>query len=224
MRPFYFLPMLAVLAACESGVDVAPAVVQWMEWPAEVPVATPFSVRLLVPRVSCRQGTFRSSVAVDQSAVTFAPYFLLRGPAYCPPTVQAIDLPYFALDTVGTAPGLDASYARTFEMRASTSVYAPTPSPSTGDQPVRTFGDVTVRLSNPDGSRRNAAGFATTFVDNAGCVRVLPARPSGADAGWVLEDQADTMGLTYAFVRGYIHEAATPVCGQTRVFHLVSRN
>jgi len=54
----------------------------------------------------------------------------------------------------------------------------------------------------------------------------LAACDSDLDApqGFVLEDQADTTGLNYAFVRGYFHEATTPVCGQTRVFHLVSRN
>src|SRR6266545_2978607 len=163
MRLFYCVAVFAALAACESDVDVAPATVQWMEWPAEVPVATPFAVRLLIPRVSCRQGTFKPGVAADASAVTFAPYFLLRGPAYCPPELLQLqlDVPYFALDTVGTAPGLAANYARTFEMRASASVYAPTPGPSYGDQPVRTFGDVTVRLSNPDTARRNAAGVVT---------------------------------------------------------------
>ncbi len=34
----------------------------------------------------------------------------------------------------------------------------------------------------------------------------------------------DTAGLSHAFVRGFIHETATPVCGQTRVFKLESRN
>ena len=42
--------------------------------------------------------------------------------------------------------------------------------------------------------------------------------------GYVLEDQGDTTGLMNAFVRGYIHDAAAPVCGETRVLHLLSRN
>lgn len=223
MRSLYCLSIVAVLAGCESDVELAPATVRWMEWPAEVPVATPFTVRLLVPRVSCRQGRFKPGVAADESAVTFAPYYVLSGPAYCPPTAQQIDVPYFALDTAGTAPGLDASYVRTFEMRAAASVYVPTPGPYNGDQPVRTFGDVTVRLSNPDLSRHNAAGYVSLVRTPDGCARVWP--DGSNDLGLVLEDQTDTAGLGYAFVRGYIHEVATPVClDHTRVFHLVSRN
>ncbi|HXG96362.1 MAG TPA: hypothetical protein VNJ06_04530 [Gemmatimonadales bacterium] len=66
--------------------------------------------------------------------------------------------------------------------------------------------------------------MVTKWVDNGGCVRLLPAGYPQPPQGFVLEDQADTTGLNYAFVRGYFHEATTPVCGQTRVFHLVSRN
>jgi hypothetical protein len=34
----------------------------------------------------------------------------------------------------------------------------------------------------------------------------------------------DTVGLAGAFVTGYVHDAAAPVCGETRVFHLITRN
>jgi hypothetical protein len=224
MRPFYYLPLLAVFAACDSGVDVSPGIVQWMEWPAEVAVATPFTVRLLVPFPGCSRGDFKPGVSADESAVTFAPYFVVHTKGYCPPTAQTIDLPYWALDTVGTAPGLASSFARSFEMRAAASVYAPSPNPGYNDQPVRTFGEVTVRLAGPDLSRRNAAGYAYLIVDNSGCVRLQPLGYHLGDAGFILEDQADTTGPVSAFVRGYIHQAATPVCGQTRVFHVVSRN
>jgi len=81
-----------------------------------------------------------------------------------------------------------------------------------------------VRPAGPDQSRRIAAGTVVKSVDTQGCVRVSPVALYHPGAALVLEDQADTTGLNYAFVRGYIHEAAAPVCGQTRVFHLVSRN
>jgi len=219
MRPFYYLPLLTALVACESDISVAPATVEWMEWPAEVSVAAPFPVRLIVSRPGCYQGLFKPGTHADESAVTFAPYFLVNTKhAFCPPGVYTV-YPN-ALDIVVTAPGLGASFARTFEMRAAAQVYAPTPSANT--LPVRTYGDVTVRLAGPDSSRRNAAGFAAKDVDNLGCVRVRPNQT--IRTGYVLEDQADTARFSYAFVRGYIHASATPICGETRVFELVSRN
>jgi hypothetical protein len=226
MRSFYYLAMLVGVAACDSDLDVQPAIVQWMEWPAEVVAAKPFTVRLLMGFPACHKWVFKSAVSVDQSAVTFAPYFLVeRGEPVCLPSPAAADVfpvPFLGLDTVMIAPGLTASVPRTFEMRASAAVNAATPTPSAGDPPVRTFGDVTARLSDPDTSRRNAGGVVTMWVDNSGCVRVLPGGYPGSPL--VLEDQADTTRLNYAFVRGYIHEVATPVCGQTHVFHLVTRN
>ena len=225
MRPFYCIPLLAALAACDSGLDVQPAIIQWMEWPAEVVAAKPFSVHLLTGFPACHKWVFKSAVSADQSAVTFAPYFLVeRGEPVClpvPETLEIFPVPNLGLDTSVVAPGLATAVERTFEIRASTTVNAPPPSPSVGDIPVRTFGDVIVRLSNPDSSRRNAAGIVTLSVDIPGCARV---HPGGYFSGLVLEDQADTTGLNSAFVRGYIHEVATPVCGQTRVFHLVTRN
>src|SRR6266545_859156 len=89
--------------------------------------------------------------------------------------------------------------------------------------PARTFGDVIVRPSNADQSRRNAAGVVSLQADTGGCVRVKPAGLYSPAAALVLEDQADTIGLSYTFVRGYIHDAAAPVCGETRVFHLTAR-
>jgi hypothetical protein len=196
-----------------------------MEWPAEVTAATPFTVRLLVTYPVCYPWVFHPAVSADQSAVTFAPYFLVKKVApVCPPVPQQAviyPLPNGALDTAGIAPGLAATYPRTFEMRASASVNVPA-SQVDGSTPARTFGNVTVRLSNPDTSRRNSAGLAAWWRDNTGCVRLRPVGSSSI--GFVLENQSDTTGLMNAFVRGFLHDAAAPVCGQTRVFQLVSRN
>jgi hypothetical protein len=198
-----------------------------MEWSAEVRVGTPFNVRLLLPfPTACHPWTYKSSVSADESAVTFEPYFLVeKGEPVCLPAenVPASALvPNILLDTLSTAPGLFSTSERTFEMRATTDVSAPIPSPS-ANSPVRTFGSVVVRLTDPDTSRHNAAGIVTLQFDIEGCARVQPGGSFNPEVALVLEDQADTTGLSYAFVRGYIHDAVTPVCGETRVFHLTSR-
>src|SRR6267378_2606890 len=77
--------------------------------------------------------------------------------------------------------------------------------------------------AHADQSRRNAAGTVSLVTDNGGCVRVRPGGLYNPAAALVLEDQADTVGLSYTFVRGYIYDAAAPVCGETRVFHLTAR-
>jgi hypothetical protein len=90
--------------------------------------------------------------------------------------------------------------------------------------PVRTFGDVIVRTAGADESRLRAAGDVYLQRDTLGCARIQPLGLYDPDAALVLEDQADTAGLSSAFVRGYIYDAAAPVCGQIRVFHVESRN
>jgi hypothetical protein len=217
-----------MLVACGPDIEVSPATVEWMEWPAEVSAAMPFQVRLLVSRPGCRQGAFKLGVSADESAVTLAPYYLIKSQeVLCLPEAGVVDVYPGAFDTVGTVPGLAVSFARTFEMRAAAQVYAPA-APGVGDLPIRTYGEVTVRLTSPDSSRRNGAGFAAKLVDNSGCVRLQPSGffgPSGtAGSNLVVEDQSDTSSFANAFVRGYIYEASAPICGQTRVFHLVTVN
>lgn len=226
MRVLNCLPIVVMLAACEPDMEVSPATVEWMEWPAEVSAAKPFQVRLLVPRPGCYRSVFRLGISADESAVTFAPYFLITShEIICVPEAGGgvLDVYPGAFDTVGTAPGLAASFARTFEMRAAGQVYA-LPAPGASDLPIRTYGEVTVRLTSPDSSRRNAAGIASKVIDNFGCARLLPSGAFDPRSGLVPDDQADTSSLSYAFVRGYIYEATAPVCGRTRVFHLVSRH
>ena len=225
MRARHYAPLLLALAARGPDYDVSPGLVQWMEWPAEVTAAKPFTVRLLLPYPACYPWVFHPAVSADQSAVTFAPYFLVKKvPPVCPPQLAdalIYPVPNFALDTSGTAPGLAATYPRTFEMRATASVSVPGPQVAAGT-PARTFGAVTVRLADPDTSRRNAGGIANVFVDYTGCVRLQPGNSPGI--GFVLDDQSDTTAVFNAFVRGVIYQSTTPVCGQNRVFHIVSRN
>ena len=228
MRPFYCIPILLGLAACDStDQDFQPGLVQWMEWPAEVRAATPFAVRLMLQFPACHQWVYKSRVSADESSVTFEPYFLVdRGEPICLPTAQVVAsafVPNLMLDTLSTAPGLVTASPRTFEIRATADVSAPAPNPGV-TSPVRTFGTVTVRPTNPDTARRNAGGIVVLQFDIEGCARIRPAGSFDPALGLVLDDQADTVGLNWAFVRGYIHKAASPVCGETRVFHLDSRN
>ena len=226
-RLFYCIPIVLALAACDSSdQNVQPGVVQWMEWPAEVHAATPFEVRLLLPFPSCHQWVYKPRVSANESAVTFDPYFLVdKGEPICLPEeqVHVAFVPNFMLDTLSSAPGLVTASDRTFEIRATADVSAPAPNPGVSS-PVRTFGNVTVRATEPDPTRRNAAGIVVLQFDIAGCALIRPAGSFNPALGLVLEDQADTVGLNWAFVRGYIHTTAAPVCGQTRVFHLESRN
>jgi hypothetical protein len=193
-----------------------------MDWPAEVNAGQAFRTRLVVWGVCAANPRFHPGARVDQSAVTFEPYWVVEDrPIYCLAGTMAPLLAVYAIDTAGTAPGLAAPFARTYEMRAS--AYSGVNDPRFTGFPARTFGDVIVRPGNADQSRRNAAGTVSLVIDIEGCARVGPGGLNNPAAALVLEDQADTVGLAYAFVRGYIYDAAAPVCGDTKVFHLTAR-
>lgn len=222
MRPTKFVAVIALIAGCGPDTQVQPTVVEWMEWPAEVLHDTPFKVRLVVSPQGCGVGAFRTGVSADQSAVTFSPYYLMeKKNVICEPVARVTDIAFIALDTSGTAPGLQAPYARTFEMRAASEVVVAT---GAADLPVRTFGTVVVRPASPDQRLTNAAGIVFTSVDTSGCPRIRPFGLYSPTGYWVLDNPADTVGLNGAFVRGYIYQPAAPMCGATRVFHLVARN
>lgn len=216
--------MLALVSACQSDLDVEQAVIQWLEWPAEVQVATPFDARaILIPPV-CFPHTFAPRVTTDDSAVTLATYFLVNRAVdpVCPPTAASVSpLPNITLDAAVPVPGLAAP--GTFEMRGAIPG-DPAANTTPGFVPLRIFGEVSVRTANPDASRRNAGGFVLLRIDEHACARIQPARQFNPGLEYVLEDQADTTGLNSAFVRGYIYDAPVPVCGQTRVFHLLWTN
>jgi len=233
MRPASFVLLLVVpVAACSSEPDtrLEAAQVNWMEWPAEVLAATPFTVRLAGFGVSCVEVVkFVTTPTVDQSAVTFEPYFLVTGrPQLCPlagtgqsavrPQGLSIVAPFY--DTRTAVPGLDAQVPRTYEMRAGTTVYGPGALDSR--LPIRTFGDVTVRSAGVVTERLNAGGQVYTSRDSLGCVTLFP---WAINPGYVIENPpADTAQYWNGFVRGYIYEPSAPVCGQARVFHMVTRN
>lgn len=211
MRPVVFAVMcLGVLVGCEPEQQASPVTVEWLEWPAEVAAATPFPVRLRgYDDLPCVQREFVIAPRIDTSIVTFEPYFLHRAGAQPCNTLAARPLDLLVpvyWDTTVSAPGLSANRS-TYEMRAK------------ADDNVRTFGEVVVRAAST--GRINAAGSAFAERDMNGCMRV---RPPGLVPGYALENPPDTVSQWTAFVKGYLYEAASPVCGETRVFHLVARN
>ncbi len=220
MRRISSVVLFAFAAACEPGPDVIRTGIVWMDWPSQVVASSAFTVRLVVQRPCALIKAFNSDPRADESAVTFAPYFLADPHGIYCVTVQPVDL--FVgpanLDTMALAPGLGGDFARTYEMRGATGWY---------DAWVdRTFGDVAVyaQVPPPSAPVRNAGGRVEMQVDTLGCVRIRPAGLYGPGATMVLENQADTVGLSGAFVRGYTHYPAAPVCGEAQVFHLVTRN
>jgi hypothetical protein len=234
MRFTSFVLLLAIPAAACSEPDsrIEPAQVAWMEWPAEVSVTTPFTARLVGYSPTCVQvQKFVTTPGVDQSAVTFEPYFLITGqPVYCrldvmgsaPVNTGSIRLVAQFFDTKADVPGLEAEFSRTYEMRAGTDVYARLGLDGLAAFPIRTFGDITVRTAQVENGRINAGGTAYASRDSLGCVLL---HPFGVFPAYVIENPpADTAQYWSGFVRGYIYDAAAPVCGESKVFHLVTRN
>lgn len=221
MRAALFVVSFGVVVACEPSDKVSPTTVVWMDWPAEVNANESFRTRLVTWGVCASNPRFYAGASASSEAVTFSPYYLVDdNTVYCLAATQETFL-VVAIDTAGQAPGLPAFVSRTYEMRGSV----------TGDirantiaGPIRTFGDVHVLPSGANPSRRNAAGSVGIQRDSLSCARIRPIGLYDPAGGLVLEDQADTAGLAYAFVRGYIHDVATPVCGDFRVFHLTARN
>jgi hypothetical protein len=198
-----------------------------MEWPAEVIAATSFTVRVVGYGVYCVEVVrFVTAPAVDNSAVTFEPYFLLRGEPFNCRTLDAEAASGFApivapvFDTLTPVPGLEAQVPRTYEIRAGTDVYVR--GVLDARLPVRTFGEVAVNTRFGAAARVNAGGLASAARDSLDCVTL---HPYGVYPGYVIENPpADTAQYWFGFVRGYVYEPAAPVCGASRVFHLVTRN
>ena len=228
MRPVLSALSLSVLAACTGpNTTTVPLDVNWMEWPAQVVAAQPFSVRLLVPLQSFCTSVIdlRVPATIDNSAVTFAPFELVRGePVYCPVAASA-SVPVYpfpaARDTTVQVSGLATSYLRTYELRAAAEVFASTPTASA--LPERTFGTVTVRLDSATATHANAGGRAQITRDALGCTRVVPLGLFPTP-GYVLENPDTGVVRLDVFVRGYLYNPVAPLCGAARVFHLVSVN
>ena len=212
----------AVLVACSNDTSVVFTQVNWMEWPAEVPPAQSFSVRLVGFNQGCGDVRFDPGMTVDNSALTFEPFFVFSGPRQFCPLASASGSgtpPIFAFfDVQSKVAGLDAPSPRSYEIRAATDVSAPASAPAS--IPVRTFGQIVVRSDSVDSSRTNAGGRVSASRDTAGCVRIF----AGVNQYVVENPPADTATFWSAFVQGYIYRPATPLCGESIVFHLFSRN
>lgn len=223
MRPgsVVCLSLLAV-AACTEPDAVALLNVDWLEWPAEVHTAKSFTVRVVVERHPCGYGrAVVTPVALDQSAVTFEPYSLVRRECLERPPDLLLGLRGY--DTVALVPGLTAGFSRIYEIRAAARMAVPAGTVlEAAKLPVRTFGSVTVRIGLADTSLTNAAGFARIARDSATCPTLVP---GGLYSGYVIENApADTARFLFGFIHGYLYRPATPLCGKQRVFHLVSVN
>lgn len=219
--------MLLGLGACESNVLVVPVEVVWMDWPAEVAAEDPFRTRLVVWQPCALIRGFVPSPTADESAVTFAPYFVAdKEPSACIAAMGVASemLVTWAIDTAGTAPGLPAAAVRTYEMRSASTVPSCPACSVLNSVPWVTFGQVTVRPTpSLPSSSRNAAGFVTAQRDAAGCLRIRPAGLPNPGAAIVVENPTDTTVQWSGFVQGYIYEPAALVCGESKAFHLVAR-
>lgn len=201
MRPASFVLLLAVPAAACSEPDtrIEAAQVSWMEWPAAVPAATAFQMRVVGFLPSCgSQYVRRYRIDQGNAAIEFTPYSVVPDE---PPCVNVA--PPMFQDTI-TLPGLaEGNYGiRTAQ---------------------RVFGDLLVQTDPAGTSRVNAAGWASVELDQGNCLRVTPAVRLIVHP-LPLDNPADTTASVPAFVTGYLYEAPAPVCGEARVFHLVTRN
>ncbi len=203
-----------------------------MEWPGEVLAGAPFDARLMGYGPGCyRRAELQVPMTVDMSSVTMEPYFLVDGSSdvlcvradrAAPTTPVLIDVGFY--DTTAAIAGLPAPTPRTYEMRAAASVYAPdAPAREQSIEvlPVRTFGEVTVRTAPPLAATRNVGGYAFLSRESAECTRVVPAFLA---PGFVVENPPPGSGDAYGFVRGFLYTATEPVCGETRLLHVLSWN
>ena len=207
-RPSFVLLSSVFLAACtEPDTKVIPAAVRWMEWPAEVLAGTPFSIRISGYGPGCYETIeFHAPVTVDISSVTVEPYFLVDGDdlnVLCERSLNpmARDPGYF--DTRVAVPGLTPSFPRSYEIRG-----------------ARAFGEIIVRSDSADATHLNVGGEVSTYRDSLGCPWISPA----FFLSYVMENPPDTVTYWHGFVRGYVHSVTPPLCGESRVFHLESRN
>ncbi len=225
MRPASFAGLAAAaIVACSDDTRVVFSQVNWMEWPAEVHVGQSFTVRLVGFNTGCGNQHFDPGMTVDDSAVTFEPFFVFSGPQQiCPPAASTMSAagtpPTFAFyDFRSTVVGLSPAAPRSYDMRAASDVSVSATAPS--GIPVRTFGQIVVRSDSVDSSRTDAAGRVSASRDPSGCVRIF----AGVNQYVVENPPADTATFWSAFVQGYLYRSPAVVCGDSLVFHLVSRN
>lgn len=201
MRPAVLaLLCLGSVAACgplEPNSPVEPLFASWMEWQAEVQEGKPVEV-LIVGLMGCgSQYVRRYEVDEANSTIVFNPYEIV-------PEQPCVNIaPSMFTDKIsllGLKPG-------TYKLRS-------------GEQ---VFGEVKVIAEPPTAPPLNGAGRAEVMRDPDNCLRLRPAM-SFIVRPMLLENPPDTTsGWLSRFVTGHIIEVAAPVCGNARVFHLLTR-
>jgi len=193
-----------------------------MEWPAEVLAAEPFTVRLAGFGVECREIVrFDTDPTVNETAITFEPFFVVTGPQQACPAILADPLPgslspmapFF--DTRAAVPPLTPTLPRIYEMRAATLPFQT--ALGAPDRMVRWFGDVVVRSDVAQAGVTRVGGQGYAYVDALNCPRIAAI---GVYPGYALENPPAGGGNWSGFVRGYLHPVSTPICGETWVLYL----
>ena len=198
VTPLTLLLALGVLVpACrDDQFRVKDLAVSWMEWPAEVQVGKPVRVHIVGFQGCGAEYVRRYEVDQANATILFNPYEIVVEPP-CQPFV-----PVMFGDTIGVM-GLPVG---TYHLQS-------------GD---RVFGEVVVTPDLPAAPPLNGAGSAALVRDPDSCLRLR--RAMYAVPFMPLQDQSDTTNQGGSpFVTGHIIEVATPVCGVSTVFHLLSR-
>lgn len=202
--------ILSAVAACTEPDEVFTFSNQpiWTEWPAEVRAGTPFDLRYIAVLPGCHvKYSLRIEAQLSDSAVLFNAPLVISAEDVSPCHIKFIDT---AITVSGLAGGAD----RTYQLLLAPPPEGPPRAPN-DSQPPRVLGSILVRPTGPLSDRVNVSGGASGQLDPGGCpvIRWYP-----VNAMVPIENPpAETwLGL----VRGYLFTVATPMCGQTRAFHL----
>ena len=183
-------------AITDGGTHIAPLSASWVEWPSEARANDPFQIRFVGILPACGASYVRSW-DVNQASFTidFHPLSFVPDRPRCESIVPTMFDDRIAFTLA----------AGTYEIRSDGLV----------------FGRVVVSL-DPGTSRVNAAGLAEAALDQQSCLRLRPmvlpvVKPLP------IENSAEAVAVS-GFVTGYLADVATPLCGETRVFHLIAAN
>lgn len=206
--------MLALAVGCADVSGPAdlvrePAVVTWMEWPAEIafPGTAP-SVRLMGFRSGC--GTFHVAATVTTyNQIQLQPYEERERNAMCP-LYDVIGI----YDTLLALPALPATTPRTPFLLS-----APTWD-AFGSVADRLFGDFTLVAQVGDTALR-VGGRAELVADSVGCSWAYAQTTYLAGRVMAL-DTAIVLGAPrrFAFLRGTLLPRTPPRCGQNRALRV----
>lgn len=198
MRPSSFFVALTVITGCsaitDGGTHISPISASWVEWPSEARASEPFEIRFVGFLPACG-ATYVRSRDVTNHTIDFHPLSFVPDEPRC----ENIVPPMFDDRIAFTlAPG-------TYEIRSGGQV----------------FGLVVVSM-DPGAGRVNAAGFGGAARDQQSCLRL---RPVVIPAVRELPiENPEAAGTGSGFVTGYLADVIAPLCGETRVFHLVAAN